>query len=70
MSKAKADDKLVEIIRTAKPKGLGTLNKSGSGRAGKAVLFVPEGSDLAANLKIEVVGLNAAALAAMVARRC
>jgi len=68
------DDELAKIIANAQPKTIARVSKEdllGSKRKDvKAVLFLPEGADLSDSLDIEVVGLNAATMAAMAARRC
>jgi hypothetical protein len=67
------DRELAKLIATANPKSIARISKEnllGAKKSAKAVLFLPEGVDLNDSLDIEVVGLNAATMAAMAARRC
>ena len=67
------DKELLNAIAAARPKAMGVVRAKDLlvSQKPKAVLFVPEGQDLDSdNLEVEVVGMNAAPMAAMVARRC
>lgn len=69
------DAGLAKIINEATPltKGVVTASQLSQLKRSvgpKAVLFLPDGVELDDDLQIEVVGLNKAAMTAMVARRC
>ena len=67
------DKEFAKLVASAEPKSLGRVSKEqlfSTKEKAKAVLFLPDGSDLSDALDIEVVGLNAATMAAMAARRC
>jgi hypothetical protein len=72
----KIDREAARVFEEANPNTVGFVSRSDLGelisrREGpRAVMFVPEGVDLEKELAIEVVSINPAAMAAMVARRC
>lgn len=74
-SSQKEAEELTHLILKEKPHEKGTISKAELAHAEpldkvKAVLFIPEGASIKDDLEIEVVGLSAATLGAMVARRC
>jgi hypothetical protein len=58
------DHDFMRVLKNAQPKS--AADSDGV----KAVVYAPEGAEMDESLGIEVVGLNAATMAAMVARRC